>query len=172
MNDKKEKLGFSLLEVIVAIGVTAIGLLGIISLVAQNVQAQYLNRNILIASQLAQEGLELVRNKRDINWLTPGNNWKTGAGSGTDSDIVQDNDYSIDYSGNINDIDSIDDARLYIDNNGFYTQAVTATSTYFYRLITVTGETADSVDINSRVVWSDRRGNKEYIASFVLYNWR
>ncbi|NCQ16134.1 hypothetical protein GW814_00575, partial [Candidatus Falkowbacteria bacterium] len=60
--------GISILEVIVAILIITIGMIGVMSLVIQNVEAQYINKNILIASGLAQEGLELARNTRDLNW--------------------------------------------------------------------------------------------------------
>src|SRR3989338_10729475 len=82
--------GISILEVVVAILIITIGLVGFLSLVIQNIRVQYIDKNVLIASGLAQEGLELVRNVRDLNWLTPGNSW--------DQDIVG-NSYTIDYGG-------------------------------------------------------------------------
>ena len=57
----KNSTGFSLLEVVVAILIITIGMIGVTSLVIQNIQTQYINKNILIASGLAQEGLEQLR---------------------------------------------------------------------------------------------------------------
>lgn len=161
--------GISILEVVVAILIITIGMVGVLSLVIQNIQAQYINKNILIASGLAQEGLELVRNVRDLNWLTPGNTW--------DQNIVgipSDRTYTIDYNGNINaPVNSLDDngAKLYIDSNGFYTHTATALPTNFYRLITVVDNT-NYLDVKCTIRWQDGTENHDYTAETYLYDWR
>ena len=160
--------GISILEVVVAIMIIAMGMIGVLSLVIQNVEAQYINKNVLMASGLAQEGLELVRNIRDLNWLTPENTWS--------QDIVGDGTYIIDYGGltSVNmAINSIDEAgaRLYVDSNGLYTHTVTATATNFYRLITVVDNT-DYLDIKCAIRWKDGTQNHNYVAETYLYNWR
>jgi len=169
-------LGISIIEVVVAMMIITMGMVGVLSLVIQNVQAQYINKNVLIASGLAQEGLELVRNVRDLNWLTSGNDWKLGAGAGTDSDIVQDGNYVIDYLGpsSINaGVNSINEAgaRLYINSNGLYSHTATTEVTNFYRLITVVDNT-DYLDIKCNIRWKDGTQNHNYTAETYLYNWR
>jgi len=161
----KNNSGISILEVVVAITIITIGMVGVLSLVIQNVEAQYVNRNVLMASGLAQEGLELVRNKRDLNWLTPGNAW--------DQNIVGDGTYAIDYGGVITNISSIDaaGARLYVNGNGYYTHTVTATATNFYRLITVVDNTA-YLDVKCQIRWKDGTQNHNYTAETYLYDWR
>ncbi|MDP3043010.1 MAG: prepilin-type N-terminal cleavage/methylation domain-containing protein [bacterium] len=168
-NKLKRQFGFSILEVIIAILIISIGMIGVLSLITQNIQVQYIGKNDLIASQLAQEGLELVRNIRDTNWLTAGNDWKTGAGATTNSDIVQDGDYAIDYSGAIIDINSIDNAGLNIDAAGFYTHNAGA-ATAFYRLITVV-DNADYLDVECKVRWKERGRTHDYAVKTLLYNW-
>lgn len=163
--------GISILEVVVAILIITMGMVGVLSLVIQNIEAQYINKNVLIASGLAQEGLELVRNVRDTNWLAPGNNWKLGAGAGTNSDIIQDGNYAIDYDGDIIDVDDIGNARLYIDSNSFYTHVIGATATNFYRLITVV-DNSDYVDVRCVIRWTEGAQNRDYTAATYLYNWR
>jgi type II secretory pathway pseudopilin PulG len=160
--------GISILEVVVAIMIIAMGMIGVLSLVIQNVEAQYINKNVLMASGLSQEGLELVRNIRDLNWLTPENTWS--------QDIVGDGTYIIDYGGlaSINmAINSIDEAgaRLYVDNNGLYTHTVTATATNFYRLITVVDNT-NYLDIKCAIRWKDGTQSHDYVAETYLYDWR
>ena len=144
--DSRHLAGFTILEVVVALGIVTMGLLGVSSLVIQNLQVQSINKNYLVASMLAQEGLELVRNVRDKNWLTSANDWKLGAGAGTDTDIVQsvnNNNYIIDYDaiidGNVNDIDD-NGAKLYLDGNNLYNHGV-GTQTQFSRLIRVIDNT-------------------------------
>lgn len=60
--------GFSIIEVITVLLVISIGMAGTISLVTQSIRGQAINKNTLIAYQLAQEGIELVRFVRDTNW--------------------------------------------------------------------------------------------------------
>lgn len=165
---KKNKLGISIEEVVVSITVIVVGMIGVLSLVTQNIEVQYINKNVLMASGLAQEGLELVRNIRDLNWLTSGKSWK--------QDILGDGTYTIDYEGlnSINmTVNSLDEsgARLYIDNYGFYTHAATATSTSFYRLVTVEDKT-DYLDVKCTIRWKDGTQNHNYTAETYLYDWR
>jgi len=168
MKITKNNSGISIVEVVVAMMIITMGMVGVLSLVIQNVEAQYINKNVLMASGLAQEGLELVRNARDLNWLTPGNIWN--------QNIVGDGTYIIDYNGlaSINMvINSIDEAgaRLYVNSNGFYTHTITATATNFYRLITVVDQ-GDYLDVSCAIRWKDGTQNHNYTAETYLYNWR
>jgi len=171
MNTKifKNNSGISIIEVVVAMMIIAMGMIGVLSLVIQNVESQYINKNVLIASGLAQEGLELVRNVRDLNWLTPGNTFNQS--------IVGDGTFVIDYSGrnSINTaINSINEAgaKLYVDSNGFYTHVSSGnTPTNFYRLITVVDNT-DYLDVKCTIRWKDGTQNHNYTAETYLYNWQ
>ncbi|MDD4271922.1 MAG: hypothetical protein PHF50_03925 [Patescibacteria group bacterium] len=160
--------GISILEVVVAMMIITMGMIGVLSLVIQNVEAQYINKNVLMASGLAQEGLELVRNIRDLNWLTPGNAWN--------QNIVGDGTYIIDYRGPasisqaINSI-SEDGARLYLNGSGLYTHETSAAPTNFYRLITAVDHT-DYLDVKCEIRWKDGAQNHNYTAETYLYNWR
>ena len=172
------KKGVSILEVIVAIVIITIGMVGVLSLVIQNVQAQYIDKNVLIASGLGQECLELVRNIRDLNWLTPNLNpvtgWKLGTGAGSAGDIVRSgNNYAIDYSRAIKIVNSVvDDARLYVNSNGFYTHTSSGNAqTNFFRFINVIDHT-DYLDIKCTIRWTQGAQNHDYAAETYLYNWR
>ena len=111
MKKGNKQSGFSILEIIVIVFIVSLGLLGILSLTTQNIRVQYINKNNLIASQLAQEGLELVRNIRDTNWTIEGSNWDTGLSAGT---------FKIDFDDNALQASSMEDAKLYIDGSGRY----------------------------------------------------
>jgi type II secretory pathway pseudopilin PulG len=148
----KIKNGFSILEITVVIFIITMGLISILALATQNIRVSNLNKNELIASQLAQEGLELVRNIRDTNWLIFGNDWKTGAGAGTGSDVYQDGTYAIDYSNGITDITGINDAGAKLKINGGFYEHNTGTDTIFYRLITVDNQ-GNYLNIDCEVKW-------------------
>ena len=64
----KLKKGFSLIEILVVFFIVSVSLLGVLSLLIQNIQVQSINKNNLIASSLSQEGVELIRQVRDSNW--------------------------------------------------------------------------------------------------------
>lgn len=174
----KNHKGFTLLEITVVIYIISLGLIGIMSLVNQNIQVSYINKNELIASQLAQEGLELVRNIRDSNWLKE-YNWKNGNGTDNKTDIVQSDgsyNYTIDYLGNINEsINSIDNARLYINGSGFYNHISSGTPTPFYRLIEVIDNSPPNdyyITVKATVRWKEKNRTHDYMAQTLLYNWR
>lgn len=158
----KQKNGFSVLEVMVAVLIIAMGMVGVLSLVLQNIQVQHINKNNLIASQLAQEGLELVRNIRDDNWLD-GNDYDLG--------IIGDGDYAIDYSIGVSDVDGINNAALNINASGFYTHGA-GDATPFYRLITVDDSSAEHLKVECKVRWSERNRTHDYTATTLLYDWR
>ena len=171
--------GFSLMEMMVVISITTIGLLGISSLVVQNQRAQSVNKNYIIGSMLAQEGLELIRNIRDNNWLNlSANDWNDDLNS-VDNDLT----FIIDLEGRAFLNDNPDDlsndlTKLYIDatNNDFYTHFPDGTNnqeTDFRRLITITEDgVGNYIIVNSTVSRPVRGGGiKLYEAETYLYNW-
>ncbi len=170
----KEKSGFSIMEATVALSIITFGMLGILSLVTQNVKADMVSKNFLVASMLAQEGLELVRNLRDENWQRSGSSW--------DDDLVWDGTYLIDHYGRSDIDDSVDSigsaspdeaARLYIDPLNLYSHFGSGTTTPFFRLISVVESgTNDMISASSTVRWQDSTGWHDYVAETKLYDWR
>jgi len=71
------KRGFTLIESLLAIGVLIVGILSAFILVVRSLSNIPLIQSRLVAANLAQEGIELVRQKRDTNNLI-GVDWKTG----------------------------------------------------------------------------------------------
>ncbi len=71
----KTKSGQGILEVVVAISVITVALVAIINLAIFNINVQGYNHNMLVASNLARESIEVVRNIRDSNWLDATKNW-------------------------------------------------------------------------------------------------
>ena len=182
MNISNDKKAFSLIEVVVVIGIVVVGMLGVSSLMLQNLQAENIDRDNLVASMLAQEGLELVRNQRDLNWLTGGAVWTDriiGDGGGDSSYMI---DY---YPGDVEinfyyGADNINDANLQIDPYGFYAHDTVEhgsvsgwPDTNFYRLIEVADNLANGyLEIKCTVRFFHLGQPKDYVATTHLYSWR
>lgn len=147
--------GFSLIEILIAILVMTIGIVGIYAIVPRSVFWGEVNVDKFIASKLAQEGLELVRNIRDTNWIKK-ETWNTNLAVG--------DDYEIDY----NDPElSLKDQFLKINNDGFY-QYENGKETKFKRKISIK-ECGDScLKIISKVSWA----NNNFSLEENLYDWK
>lgn len=62
------KSGFSIIEVMIGIFIFALWLVAILALLTSSLSVNELNKNSIIAGQLAREQIELVRNIRDTNY--------------------------------------------------------------------------------------------------------
>jgi len=65
----KNDAGFTILEVVVAISLITVGITAIFTLYQQTISITRVSSQRLIAAYLAQEGIEIVRNIRDTNWI-------------------------------------------------------------------------------------------------------
>ncbi|MFA4871806.1 MAG: hypothetical protein WC610_01980 [Patescibacteria group bacterium] len=156
---KKSKIQFlnncrgqGLLELIIAIGVITVGMFAVWTLFLSNFSGEKEASARIVASNLAREGIEIVKNIRDTNWLraevndktcVPATNeickWNDGL---SDGNYVPDNIFTVTENeylklfsvGNA----TIDDsgARLNINNDGFYVNQA-GTATPYRRLITI-----------------------------------
>ena len=73
--------GFTLIETIVAVGIIVIGLVSALTLITTSLFYVSNIGDRLIAANLAAEGLEVVRNIRDNNWLQS-LSWNNGLANG------------------------------------------------------------------------------------------
>lgn len=157
------KKGFTLIEVLVATFVIALGVGGLFSLVRQNSSFALTSSLQFQASFLAQEGVEIARNIRDANFLKihagQTANWDdnlTGCALGCEADY---NDSAL----------LAGDRFLNIANN-MYTYD-SGTPTVFKRAIHATAAGADALEITVHVSWFEKGNAKEVQASTMLYNW-
>lgn len=72
--NKKQLRGFSLPEVLLAVFVLSIGVTTIVAVMTGSLRVSLNNNDVVIATGLAQEGIELVRNVRDNDFLVAGHN--------------------------------------------------------------------------------------------------
>ena len=83
MNNKS----FTLIEVTVAIFLLTVGTVGAFSLIQRTIVLSTIGAAQLQATYLAQEGIEIVRNIRDSNWLA-GVDWGNNLSSGVETGLL------------------------------------------------------------------------------------
>lgn len=64
---------FTFIEILAAMIALSIGILSVIAITSKSYSAIAFQKNKLVATYLAKEGVELVRNVRSENWLNKGN---------------------------------------------------------------------------------------------------
>lgn len=120
--------GFSLVEAIVSITVLLVGVLAVVSLGIAMVSQARLTNSQVVATQLAREGIEVVRSIRDGNWLEAEDggvvSWNDGLSSGTDYSATLEwdsaaNSWVLDFDAvDFNSCSTgFDCTRLYLNNN-------------------------------------------------------
>lgn len=70
MKNKLQKKAFSIIEVLIGIFIFSMWLMSVYMLLQSSININLDNKNRIIASNLAREGIELVRNIRDSNYET------------------------------------------------------------------------------------------------------
>ena len=165
----KYQKGFTLIGAIMAIGLI-IALIGGVFLLIY--QSAILVSDIFFkhkAAYLAQEGIEIVRNIRDTNWLkqraNPAISWDKGLNAG---------EREADY----NDLDLVPYQGRYlkINDKGFYNYD-SGVETKFKRKITIQRENLDEdgeleIRIWSRVKWEKKAKKFDIVVQKDLYNWK
>jgi type II secretory pathway pseudopilin PulG len=170
------KQGFSLMEVMSVLFIVMVGMVGVMSLVLQNIQVKDINTNRIIAHQLAQEGIELIRKQRDTNWIVCENAGSTDPACWV-SNIEPGFSYKVDFKDEYPAVvSSIENAKLYKDTSlgyeDMYVHAVTSKETPFYRMIEIETVNNHSIYITTTVNWDERGQTYSYSAETVLYNWK
>ncbi|MEX0877639.1 MAG: prepilin-type N-terminal cleavage/methylation domain-containing protein [Candidatus Spechtbacterales bacterium] len=173
---KNKNEGFTLLEAIIAIAVLLVAVTSASGLVISSLQGLHMTRNRVTAAYLAQEGIEVVRNIRDTNWIN-GNPYNAGLGESI-------NAYCIEYNGTgLISPPCGDGYKLYLNPSGFYVHnSAGADTTPFERRIFITylvnPEDDPAVDpdppliqIESVVSWGGAGGGSITVEDR-LYDWQ
>lgn len=158
--------GFTLIEVVIATFILVTGIMGAFGVIQQVTAYVSTSSNRLVAAYLSQEGIELIRNIRDSNWLA-GVSWTTGL---LDCEAGCEADY------NDSSLTSYGGGRYLKLNGGFYKYCDFGADTKFKRKITVTPAVdPDDIDILKVLVsveWQEKGSIKRFSAQENLYNWK
>ena len=157
--------GFTLIEVLVAIFIITVGAGGALALIQKTLSFTSNAALQLEASYLAQEGMEIVRNIRDTNFVkihkgVEGSIWTNGlegCEAGCQADYTQDS------------LIAYEDTLLQL-TNGIYSYTV-STDSLFKRKITITMQGSDTMEAVVEIMWEERGRSHVVSAATELYNW-
>ncbi len=178
--------GQSLIEGIAAIGIIVFALVGIIALTLYNLVGQRVSEESFIASNLAREGIEVVRNLRDNVWVGAPAAISTGNHLALPIFNSGSNSWSLSYNSGLN-LDNIN-TRVYLKNN-LYVHDASGLSTKFNRLLTIDfvcesgavrisgscpgGDPLAGYRVRSEVKWKDKSARFHlYSLTDYLYDWK
>ena len=154
---RKSGGGFTLIEIMVAMFVFLVALIGVSLLLSKIFLFSGFASSKLTAAYLCQEGIEVVRGIRDSNWIA-GNSWDYGLGAGT---------WEADYNDTAL---SVWQNRFLRLGSGFYNYASGAT-TKFKRRIEISRPNDDEIQLEVILTWLERGRNYEVSVYEGLYNW-
>jgi len=173
--------GFTLIEVITALSIVMVGVISAYALVNQSLSAANSASMQLTAAYLGKEGIEIVKNIRDTNYLKyfnsyggyDENSWKSGlvpAGAPTSVNCAGASGCTADYkSGSVTLSTANAGQPLKVDSNGLFSYSSGSSSAY-KRKITV-NDNGSYLNVNVRIDWSERGHNRWLVVEENLYKW-
>jgi len=167
--------GFTLIGVVVALLLLTTVTISLSHLLATRNRAVETGRQTLVAANLAREGLELVRIKRDDNWLAgDGRSWVAGlCDTGSTAFTL---DTAMVRAGSP--VGPQGSAALWIGDNGEFThqEPVNRTTSAFSRLLSLDCTSAQNdpafIIVTSTVHWTDVGGQHSVELREKLFNWQ
>jgi len=169
---KNKESGFTLIEMMIAVFVMVVGIVGAMSLIQRVIFSSSISSSRLIAAYLAQEGAEIVRNVRDTNWLEARsslNSWDEGLTGCSGAGFVAD------YNGP-NQIDPAfpcySGQYLNIDASGFYSYSSGVQTKFQRKILIAQGSNSDIRNVLIEINWTDRGVSYSLSVQENLYNWR
>lgn len=130
MRLRTSQQGFTLLETLIALGIMTVGGLAVFTLLQQALRVSRINKEIIVAANLAREGIEIVHGIRDSA--------DSGFNALINGDYVADSftNYNLDSSADSTAIATCTNCRVYL-SNGQYTHNSAGTATAYRRMITI-----------------------------------
>lgn len=159
--DSKNLTGFTLTESLIAISILLIGILSGFILVTRSLAQALVIQDRLTANYLAQEGIELVRQIRDTNFINQ-QPWNSGLSPGN---------YRISAETSLPVL--LPDAEMFLkyDNNSGIFGYMLGTDTPFKRKIMIEPISNRQIRVQSIINWQTRRINYEIITESHLFDW-
>lgn len=198
MKKYKNISGFSIIEILIWMFIFSMWIISIYAIISSSVRVNEYNKNYIIASNLAREQLELIRNNRDynyenlqkfdqinpplINQINPEENYSnTFSGSGyyaIQNNIASTANFPISIE-EISEIDFEEDSnyQLCLDANNMYVYCDPLNSenqrkTAFFKYVYIDRSLWENqLKITSKVIWKSRWIH-EFEVKTILSDWR
>jgi len=161
INNSYNQRGITFLEALVTIAIVGFGFAGLLALSAANIRAAESSTNTFIGSNLATEGVEIVRRIRDTNWLQDAPDWLQGITPGTYSVAYASNNLGIEY-----------DSFLRVDPTTGAYQYGAGNPSLFKRGIVISVIDPTQIKVEVSVSWSERGKQLSISVEDRLYNWK
>ena len=157
-----DKNGFTLIEAMVALVLITIAMGPVFILATSSVNVASRIEHNLIASNLAQEGIEVIRNIRDTNW-TAGATFDSNLPTGT---------WRVQWDTVGGGLMAMGSNPVLKKSNGLYNYLV-GTDTVFRRTVTISKPNSGELILISSVTLLERRNINRIISTEShLFNWR
>ena len=165
----KSNSGFTLLEVIISLGIIVVGLVGALTLVNFTLNSSGTSSSKLVAANLAQEGIEVVRSSRDTsnNWTS----WYNSISNGSYRASINLANYKWTM---ISDSTPHEEKLRFDSNTGlyFYEPSGSGSLTSFSRDIAIATGPNGEKQLTSEVKWQERNRSHSLKVVSYLYNWK
>ncbi len=162
-----------MIELVISIFILVVAIIGVYNSFSTVVVLTAGASSRFTAVYLAQEGIEIIRNMRDDNWLNNSPDWKTGL-LGCENGCEADYKTGTSASANAG-LTPFSDSYLKIKNNFYsYDSADPFTVTKFKRKITITAPdplNQDVLRVSVLVTWDEKEETFDIEAEEYLYNW-
>jgi Tfp pilus assembly protein PilV len=185
----KKNKGFTLVETLVAVAIFTVSILSLLVVLSKGISDTSYAKKKMIASYLAEEGIEYVRNMRDTYVLYSADsqtgwnsfNTKLTSASCNSTDGCFFDDKNVSYSNQnmpMTDLifqhcaaSSCPGANLLYDSSTGRYNYVSGTDSTFVRVIKVAVVSANETKITSTVYWPQGSGTYSISFSESLFNW-
>jgi len=149
MNFLKNTKGQAIVESIIALSVLTVGFLSLIALMSNAIGLSKVNSEYYVATYLAAEGIEVVKNIIDTNVIAR-KSWNDG--------LATDGDYEVEY----NSSSLLPNQNRYLNfdfnpNNKTYNYSA-GERTPFKRVIRIDNINSNHIKVKSTVFWTSRGG--------------
>ncbi len=162
MITNRTQQGFTLVETLVALALVASSLVPIFFLSSSSARLSQNIEHDVVATNLVQEGIEVIRAIRDSNWFSSA---PFPAG-------LDDGDYEVEWDSGVP-MASYVGRFLRIDDNGRYTYDPTAPKrTIFQRKVTIQRISDVELKVTSMVIWQERGAVRQIELEDHLFDWR
>jgi type II secretory pathway pseudopilin PulG len=162
----KNQTGFTLIETLFAVLIFSTALISLMAIAGRGISATNTAKQQIVAQYLAQEGLEVVRNIRDSNFISTAQ-WDTGLDICTSA-----NPCNVVYAPAGAPLDlGNGSSQVLQDSDGFFTDTATVPSG-FTREIVLTAQGLDEYLVASTVSWDVKGLVRTVVLETLLTNWQ